>query len=899
MQKISALVWSANSKRFAAATADRVVHLYDENGEKKDKFSTRPAEKGQKSYAVRAMQFSPDGTKLAIAQSDNIVFIYKLGSEWGEKKSICNKYLQGSSVTCLVWPNERPNEVIFGLTEGKVKVGQLKTNKSVPLYAADAYVVSVSASPNGESICSGHLDGSIIVMNLETKQKQKLTTHSSVPYALAFGVQIMAAGNDGKVAFYDMEGNCFQRFDYSKDEKVKEFTCGAFNASGETAVLGNFNRFYVYNYNQKRPQWDEISCRQIENYYSVTSCCWKADSSKIVTGSLCGSIDVFDVCLKKSSYKGKFEFTYVSLSQVIVKRIESGSRIVLKSNVGGEITKINIYQDRFLVAYTPDTILLGDMESCKLSELMWRGSGNEKFDFSNPNVCMIFNAGELSIAEYGLNEIIGTARTEHLHPNMISTRLNYSEKVALNEGQPTKVIAYLLDPQTLCIQDLNSNMILANINHDSKIDFIELNPGGNKLLFRDKRKQLHLFNIKEQRKNTLLNYCNYVNWVPFSDVVVAQNRTNLCVWYTIDEPDKVTQYNIKGDVEQIERSEGKTEVIVDDGMNTYSYALDEALIEFGAALEYKSLEKAMEILEPLELTTETEANWNSLAKLALEQQNLFVAERCYAALGNVAKADYLHKVNKLVTAEGQENFRVQAKIAVLDKQFHRAEAILMDHNELEEAMAMYQELHRWDESIKLAEKRNHPDVKEFKENYYQWLLDTNQEAKAAEVREREGDFVTAIQLYLRGGLPAKAANIVSNYNMSFPQDLLEKIATSLTACNMHEKAGEFFERMDLLQRALDSYVTGHVFRKAVDLARRAFPGHVVHLEEEWGDWLVSQKQLELAIQHYVEAGIFNKAIEAAINSRQWNKAVNLVAHQPPEVSRPFYKQIAKHFGDVR
>ena len=34
--------------------------------------------------------------------------------------------------------------------------------------------------------------------------------------------------------------------------------------------------------------------------------------------SLCGSVDIFDVCLKKAKYKGKFEFTYVSLSQVIV-----------------------------------------------------------------------------------------------------------------------------------------------------------------------------------------------------------------------------------------------------------------------------------------------------------------------------------------------------------------------------------------------------------------------------------------------------------------------------------------------------------------------------------------------------------------------------------------------------
>lgn len=58
------------------------------------------------------------------------------------------------------------------------------------------------------------------------------------------------------------------------------------------------------------------------------------------------------------------------------------------------------------------------------------------------------------------------------------------------------------------------------------------------------------------------------------------------------------------------------------------------------------------------MTPETEANWKTLAKLAMEENNLYVAERCYAALGDVAKADYLRKLNKLVAAEGPDNFRV-------------------------------------------------------------------------------------------------------------------------------------------------------------------------------------------------------------------------------------------------
>lgn len=76
----------------------------------------------------------------------------------------------------------------------------------------------------------------------------------------------------------------------------------------------------------------------------------------------------------------------------------------------------------------------------------------------------------------------------------------------------------------------------------------ELNQRGTHLLFRDKKHHLHLYNIAAQERSTLLNYCSYVQWVPGSDVVVAQSRSNLCVWYSINKPDQVTMFPIKGEI---------------------------------------------------------------------------------------------------------------------------------------------------------------------------------------------------------------------------------------------------------------------------------------------------------------------------------------------------------------
>lgn len=116
---------------------------------------------------------------------------------------------------------------------------------------------------------------------------------------------------------------------------------------------------------------------------------------------------------------------------------------------------------------------------------------------------------------------------------------------------------------------------------------------------------------------------------------------------------------------------------------------------------------------------------------------------------------------------------------------------------------------------------------------------------------------------------------------------------------MYEKAGEFYEQMESDQQALNCYCKGNAYKKAIELAKRKDPKLVIKLEESWANYLVENKETEMAINHYVEAGKFQKAIEAAIQSRQWTKAIQLLGHQSPELARPYYKLIAKHYEDIR
>uniref|UniRef100_A0A8C6TKI7 IFT80/172/WDR35 TPR domain-containing protein n=1 Tax=Neogobius melanostomus TaxID=47308 RepID=A0A8C6TKI7_9GOBI len=405
---------------------------------------------------------------------------------------------------------------------------------------------------------------------------------------------------------------------------------------------------------------------------------------------------------------------------------------------------------------------------------------------------------------------------------------------------------------------------------------------------------------------TLLGFCSFVQWVPGSDVVVAQNRNNLCVWYSIDSPESATMFPIKGDVVDLERLEGKTNVIVSEGVNTVSYALDEGLIEFGTAIDDGDYDRATAFLETLEMSPETEAMWKTLSKLALEAQQLHIAERCFAALGDVSTVRFLHqtnqiadKVEKEMGGDGTAHYQVQARVATLDKNFKLAERCYMEQNAVDEAIEMYQELHMWDDSISVAEANGHPELENLRSGYLSWLTDTAQDEKAGEVKEREGDFSAAVSLYLRAGLPAKAARLaLSRPELTNNTDTINRIAASLIKADFHERAGDLYEQIRNHQRALECYVKGGAFRKAVELSRAAFPSEVVRLEEAWGDHLVQQKHMDAAINHFIEAGCSLKAIEAAIAARQWKKAMHILELQDDSATAKFYLKIAQYYASV-
>lgn len=69
---------------------------------------------------------------------------------------------------------------------------------------------------------------------------------------------------------------------------------------------------------------------------------------------------------------------------------------------------------------------------------------------------------------------------------------------------------------------------------------------------------------------------------------------------------------------------------------------------------YSIFFRAVAFLESLEMSLETEAMWKTLSRLALEARQLHIAERCFAALGDVSKSKALRQINKIAEQSAEE-----------------------------------------------------------------------------------------------------------------------------------------------------------------------------------------------------------------------------------------------------
>lgn len=123
---------------------------------------------------------------------------------------------------------------------------------------------------------------------------------------------------------------------------------------------------------------------------------------------------------------------------------------------------------------------------------------------------------------------------------------------------------------------------------------------------------------------------------------------------------------------------------------------------------------------------------------------------------------------------------VRVRLALLNADLRTAEKIYIEQGNIEQALQMYKDLKKWDEAIKLADRRGFSDVETLLKDQMSFLLKSHQEEKAGQVLESRGDTDQAMTLYLKANRPTKAARLLLKLpHMMHDEELLNRVITSL------------------------------------------------------------------------------------------------------------------------
>ena len=137
--------------------------------------------------------------------------------------------------------------------------------------------MTLVANNKNSGIISSHADGQLVRFILQendvhqSEVNGKLLVHSCPVSALAWTPNgYFCGGADRKIIIYGKNGREIQRFDYSKI-KEKEFTVAKVSPSGQSVVIGSFDTLRVFNWSNRKGQWEELSVKTIENMYTITA----------------------------------------------------------------------------------------------------------------------------------------------------------------------------------------------------------------------------------------------------------------------------------------------------------------------------------------------------------------------------------------------------------------------------------------------------------------------------------------------------------------------------------------------------------------------------------------------------------------------------------------------------
>ncbi|XP_055351104.1 intraflagellar transport protein 172 homolog isoform X2 [Paramacrobiotus metropolitanus] len=860
------------------------------------------------------MDFAPDSLRLAVGQSDEVVYVYRLPKERDKSElAVVGKYAQFSPVTCLLWTSR--GTLVYGLQDGKIRCASGSKNSDT-LHQTDVTVVQVLANQAGTVLVSAHNDGSIFtyVLDNETFQHAKkiLTSPRPTSCVTFAGDSLLIATSDSVVTVYDLTGKRLQEIAAPTQGRSWQPMTAAAAPNGQYAVFAAFDRLRLFSFVSRKGTWVENDPVVVENLYLVPALSWKKDGTKLLASSLFGVVDMFDCALRKRLTQDKYEITHIAGDQVLIRDIASDKRFSLRSESGAGINKVAVLKDFPLaVASTSTHLILMSMEDGATSEVSWnwKSSPDMKPSFHlDGHGCVVYYDNKLSVIELWRNEVLVTVATPNFYSRFFSLQMNSNPKV----------FVCLPNRKTLRVTDLNRQQTVATMKHDIDLDWVTLNNAGTVVVARDVRYAVMLFFVGSKDKMVMCQRSTFVELVQGTDTLVVQEDKMMRVWSNIsdgkDGKDAMAEQKkpIEGKISEIVQRSGQIIVQVQNGDEIVTHVLEDDSGQFDNALKRLDLDRAFAYWTATPESPVKESNFQTLIIKCLDNRNFQLAERVFASRKDprekdikdlVARTQSLQKEHNRPLEEILGHYTVKANIERLKGDFSAAEKILLAQRDHKRAIVMQSNAENYVRALQVAQEYEPALVPDLVTKYQSQLTKENKIGPLGLILAYTGHLGEAANLYLAPPFkPLEAYRLVVAYPETVKtaegKVLLDQLVPVLRKSGLWEMVGRVSELRGEVDAALEAYRKGHIYEHAIEYARQHRPEDVVPLETECARYLVGIRKWQDAISHFIEANMNVEALEAAIHCLDFKKAAEILSVvEDNAIVKEYGQRLAVHFQD--
>lgn len=274
---VTALAFSLDGAKLAAATEDKTVKIIDRQGKEKEVL---------KGYAekVTSLAFSPDGKWLAAGSQNGAASI----SEIANGKMISLEGHAGA-ITSIAFSADS-KKIATGSQDETARVWDIATGNHISFEEHTHPLTSVAFSPDGKRLATGSQDGTVKLWDLATGESLSFV-HGNVVTSVAFspdGSQIAAGSQDGAVKIWNTDSAQERRI---LKAHLTAVTSLMFSPDGKLMVTGSSD-------NTAR-LWDVATGQEVRilkgHMDGVYSVAFSRDGKQLITGSSDGTVKVWDV----------------------------------------------------------------------------------------------------------------------------------------------------------------------------------------------------------------------------------------------------------------------------------------------------------------------------------------------------------------------------------------------------------------------------------------------------------------------------------------------------------------------------------------------------------------------------------------------------------------------------